>query len=124
MEKLLASLEASLEDHAGLLAAVAQADVVVTAMSGAHIRSHNLSFCRRWWRRSPTRCADQPPMEKLLASLEASLEDHVGLLAAVAQADVVVTAMSGAHICSHNLSLQHKLFEAIKEAGNIKGLFG
>jgi hypothetical protein len=75
---------------------------------------------RRWWRRSPTRCADQPPMEKLLASLEASLEDHVGLLAAVAQADVVVTAMSGAHICSHNLSLQHKLFEAIKEAGNIK----
>jgi hypothetical protein len=45
MEKLLASLEASLEDHAGLLAAVAQADVVVMAMSGAHIRSHNLSFC-------------------------------------------------------------------------------
>jgi hypothetical protein len=30
MEKLLASLEASLEDHAGLLDAVAQADVVVT----------------------------------------------------------------------------------------------
>jgi hypothetical protein len=30
MEKLLTSLEASLEDHAGLLAAVAQADVVVT----------------------------------------------------------------------------------------------
>jgi hypothetical protein len=46
---------------------------------------------RRWWRRSPTWCANQPPMEKLLASLEASLEDHAGLLDAVAQADVVVT---------------------------------
>ncbi|XP_008666342.1 isoflavone reductase homolog [Zea mays] len=34
-------VEASLEDHAGLLAAVAQGDVVVSAMSGAHIRSHN-----------------------------------------------------------------------------------
>jgi hypothetical protein len=34
-------VEASLEDHAGLLATVAQADVVVSAMSGAHIRSHN-----------------------------------------------------------------------------------
>jgi hypothetical protein len=28
--------------------------------------------------------------------------------------------MSGAHIRIHNLSLQHKLVEAIKEAGNIK----
>lgn len=52
--------------------------------------------------------------------VEASLEDHAGLVAAVAQADVVVSAMSGAHIRSHNLSLQHKLVEAIKEAGNIK----
>jgi hypothetical protein len=34
-------VEASLEDHAGLLAAVAHANVVVSAMSGAHIRSHN-----------------------------------------------------------------------------------
>eukprot|EP00267_Zea_mays_P026112 XP_008654186.1 isoflavone reductase homolog [Zea mays] len=34
-------VEASLEDHAGLLAAVAHANVVVSAMSGAHIRNHN-----------------------------------------------------------------------------------
>ncbi|KAL5661880.1 hypothetical protein ACJX0J_029005, partial [Zea mays] len=54
--------------------------------------------------------------------VEASLEDHAGLLAAVAQADLVVSAMSGAHICNHNLSLQHKLVKAIKEAGNIKDL--
>ncbi|ONM24296.1 hypothetical protein ZEAMMB73_Zm00001d006575 [Zea mays] len=29
---------------------------------------------------------------------------------------------SGAHIRSHNLSLQHKLVKAIKDAGNIKGV--
>ena len=52
--------------------------------------------------------------------MEASLDDHAGLVAAVAQADVVVSAMSGAHIRSHNLHLQHKLVEAIKEAGNVK----
>ena len=54
--------------------------------------------------------------------VEASLEDHAALVAAVAQADVVIsaTAMSGVHFRSHNLSLQHKLVEAIKEAGNIK----
>ncbi|CAD6270035.1 unnamed protein product [Miscanthus lutarioriparius] len=52
--------------------------------------------------------------------VEASLEDHAALVAAVAQADVVISAMSGVHFRSHNLSLQHKLVEAIKEAGNIK----
>ncbi|KAF8659662.1 hypothetical protein HU200_058425 [Digitaria exilis] len=52
--------------------------------------------------------------------VEASLDDHPGLVAAVAQADVVISAMSGAHIRSHNLLLQHKLVEAIKEAGNVK----
>ena len=52
--------------------------------------------------------------------VEASLDDHAGLVAAVSQADVVVSAMSGAHIRSHNLHLQHKLVEAIKEAGNVK----
>jgi len=54
--------------------------------------------------------------------VEASLEDHAALVAAVAQSDVVIsaTAMSGVHFRSHNLSLQHKLVEAIKEAGNIK----
>jgi pinoresinol/lariciresinol reductase len=52
--------------------------------------------------------------------VEASLDDQAGLVAAVAQADVVVSAMSGAHIRSHNLHLQRKLVEAIKEAGNVK----
>ena len=54
--------------------------------------------------------------------VEASLEDHAALVAAVAQSDVVIsaTAMSGVHFRSHNLSLQHQLVEAIKEAGNIK----
>ncbi|CAL4907189.1 unnamed protein product [Urochloa decumbens] len=47
--------------------------------------------------------------------VEASLDDHVGLVAAVRQVDVVVSALSGAH-----LLLQHKLVEAIKEAGNVK----
>ncbi|CAN6328841.1 unnamed protein product [Urochloa humidicola] len=47
--------------------------------------------------------------------VEASLDDHAGLVAAVRQVDVVVSALSGSH-----LLLQHKLVEAIKEAGNIK----
>ncbi|KAJ1265190.1 hypothetical protein BS78_08G060200 [Paspalum vaginatum] len=52
--------------------------------------------------------------------VEASLDDHASLVAAVAQADVVVSAMSGVHFRSHNLHLQHKLVEATKEAGNVK----
>ncbi|XP_052137600.1 isoflavone reductase homolog [Oryza glaberrima] len=52
--------------------------------------------------------------------LEASLDDHDGLVAAIRQVDVVVSAMSGAHIRSHNLMLQIKLVEAIKQGGNIK----
>jgi len=52
--------------------------------------------------------------------VQTSLDDHAGFVAAVSQADVVVSAMSGAHIRSHNLHLQHKLVEAIKEAGNVK----
>ncbi|XP_062204427.1 isoflavone reductase homolog [Phragmites australis] len=52
--------------------------------------------------------------------VEASLDDHAGLVAAVAQVDVVVSAISGVHLRSHNLLLQHKLVEAIKEAGNVK----
>jgi uncharacterized protein YbjT (DUF2867 family) len=47
--------------------------------------------------------------------VEASLDDHAGLVAAVRQVDVVVSALSGWHIRS-----QHKLVEAIKEAGNVK----
>ncbi|CAN6333629.1 unnamed protein product [Urochloa humidicola] len=52
--------------------------------------------------------------------VEASLDDRGELVAAVRQADVVVSAMSGVHFRSHNLRLQHKLVEAIKEAGNVK----
>ncbi|KAI4964039.1 hypothetical protein ZWY2020_008455 [Hordeum vulgare] len=47
--------------------------------------------------------------------VEASLGGHQGLVAAVKQVDVVVSAMSGA-----TLLLQLKLVEAIKEAGNVK----
>ncbi|XP_006663942.1 isoflavone reductase homolog [Oryza brachyantha] len=52
--------------------------------------------------------------------LEASLDDHRSLVAAVRQVDVVVSAMSGVHFRSHNIMLQLKLVEAIKEAGNVK----
>lgn len=48
--------------------------------------------------------------------VEALLEDHAGLVAALKQVDVVISAMSGVHFRSHNLLLQHKLVEAIKEA--------
>ncbi|KAG2628682.1 isoflavone reductase homolog [Panicum virgatum] len=47
--------------------------------------------------------------------VEASLDDHAGLVAAVRQVDVVVSALSGTYIRS-----QVKLVEAIKEAGNVK----
>ena len=47
--------------------------------------------------------------------MEASLDDHAGLVAAVRQVDVVVSALSGTYIRS-----QVKLVEAIKEAGNVK----
>ncbi|KAG2620317.1 hypothetical protein PVAP13_3NG160000 [Panicum virgatum] len=47
--------------------------------------------------------------------VEASLDDHAGLVAAVRQVDVVLSALSGTHLPS-----QHKLVEAIKEAGNVK----
>jgi hypothetical protein len=52
--------------------------------------------------------------------VEASLDGHAGLVAAVSQVDVAISAMSGVHFRSHNLHLQHKLTEAIKEAGNVK----
>uniref|UniRef100_K3Z849 NmrA-like domain-containing protein n=1 Tax=Setaria italica TaxID=4555 RepID=K3Z849_SETIT len=51
--------------------------------------------------------------------VEASLDDRAGLVAAVRQVDVVVSALSGTHR-SQTILLQHKLVEAIKEAGNIK----
>ncbi|KAJ0053075.1 hypothetical protein Pint_03550 [Pistacia integerrima] len=54
--------------------------------------------------------------------IEGSFSDYGSLVEAVKQADVVISAMSGDHIHSHshNLLLQLKLVEAIKEAGNVK----
>ncbi|CAA0820436.1 Pinoresinol reductase 1 [Striga hermonthica] len=49
-----------------------------------------------------------------------SFSDHRSLVEAVKQVDVVVCAMSGVHFRSHNLMLQLKLVDAIKQAGNIK----
>ncbi|PIA41456.1 hypothetical protein AQUCO_02200106v1 [Aquilegia coerulea] len=50
--------------------------------------------------------------------IEASFSDPASLLHAVKQVDVVICTMSGAH--SQNLTLQLKLVDAIKEAGNVK----
>nr|GLL44432.1 Hopanoid-associated sugar epimerase [Ipomoea trifida] len=52
--------------------------------------------------------------------VEASFDDHRSLVDAVKQVDVVICTMSGVHFRSHNILLQLKLIEAIKEAGNIK----
>jgi uncharacterized protein YbjT (DUF2867 family) len=52
--------------------------------------------------------------------LEASFNNHQSLVNAVKMVDVVICTMSGVHFRSHNLLLQLKLVEAIKEAGNVK----
>ncbi|KAL5550860.1 hypothetical protein UlMin_001036 [Ulmus minor] len=52
--------------------------------------------------------------------VEASFSDLQSLVNAVKQVDVVICTMSGVHFRSHNLLLQLKLVEAIKEAGNVK----
>ncbi|KFK44973.1 hypothetical protein AALP_AA1G327300 [Arabis alpina] len=52
--------------------------------------------------------------------VEASFSDHQSLVSAVKLVDVVVSAMSGVHFRSHNILVQLKLVEAIKEAGNVK----
>ncbi|KAJ1277894.1 hypothetical protein BS78_04G037700 [Paspalum vaginatum] len=52
--------------------------------------------------------------------VEASLDDRAALVAAVKQADVVVSALSGMQGGRSGLLRQHKLVEAIKEAGNVK----
>lgn len=49
-----------------------------------------------------------------------SFNDHQSLVNAVKLVDVVICAMSGVHIRSHQILLQLKLVVAIKEAGNIK----
>lgn len=52
--------------------------------------------------------------------IEGSFADHRSLVEAVKKVDVVICAMSGVHFRSHNLLLQLKLVDAIKEAGNVK----
>ncbi|KAL7164720.1 hypothetical protein ACSBR2_040594 [Camellia fascicularis] len=49
-----------------------------------------------------------------------SFNDHHSLLNAVKLVDVVICAISGVHIRSHQILLQLKLVDAIKEAGNVK----
>ncbi|XP_034694684.1 bifunctional pinoresinol-lariciresinol reductase 2 [Vitis riparia] len=49
-----------------------------------------------------------------------SFNDHQSLVDAVKLVDVVICAISGVHIRSHQILLQLKLVDAIKEAGNIK----
>lgn len=51
-----------------------------------------------------------------------SFSDYKSLVEAVKLVDVVICAISGVHIRSHNILLQLKLVEAIKEAGNVKVL--
>ncbi|KMT11448.1 hypothetical protein BVRB_5g107720 [Beta vulgaris subsp. vulgaris] len=55
--------------------------------------------------------------------VEGSFSDHQSLVEAVKLVDVVISAMSGVHFRSHNILLQLKLVEAIKEAGNVKRFF-
>ncbi|ONK58928.1 uncharacterized protein A4U43_C08F1180 [Asparagus officinalis] len=52
--------------------------------------------------------------------VEGSFSDHQSLVDAVKLVDVVICAISGVHIRSHQILLQLKLVEAIKEAGNVK----
>ncbi|XP_057478034.1 isoflavone reductase homolog [Actinidia eriantha] len=52
--------------------------------------------------------------------VEGSFLDHQSLVNAVKQVDVVICTMSGVHFRSHNILMQLKLVEAIKEAGNVK----
>ncbi|GAA0172744.1 oxidoreductase [Lithospermum erythrorhizon] len=52
--------------------------------------------------------------------VDGSFSDHQSLVNAIKQVDVVISTMSGVHFRSHNLLMQLKLIEAIKEAGNIK----
>lgn len=59
--------------------------------------------------------------KKLGAHLvEGSFSNHQSLVDAVKLVDVVICTMSGVHFRSHNLMLQLKLIEAIKDAGNVK----
>lgn len=52
--------------------------------------------------------------------IEASFSDHRSLVEAVKRVDVVICTMSGVHFRSHNITMQLKLVDAIREAGNVK----
>ncbi|OVA15191.1 NmrA-like [Macleaya cordata] len=52
--------------------------------------------------------------------IDGSFSDHRSLVDAVKQVDVVICVISGVHFRSHNILLQLKLIDAIKEAGNVK----
>ncbi|KAK3014017.1 hypothetical protein RJ639_008650, partial [Escallonia herrerae] len=52
--------------------------------------------------------------------IEGSFSDYGSLVNAVKQVDFVVCAISGVHFRSHNILMQLKLVDAIKEAGNVK----
>ncbi|KAK3037644.1 hypothetical protein RJ639_030421 [Escallonia herrerae] len=52
--------------------------------------------------------------------VEGSFSDHGSLVNAVKQVDVVICTISGVHFRSHNILMQLKLVDAIKEAGNVK----
>ncbi|KAL9686110.1 hypothetical protein QQ045_023565 [Rhodiola kirilowii] len=52
--------------------------------------------------------------------VEGSFDDHRSLVDAVKKVDVVICTMSGVHFRTHNILMQLKLVEAIKEAGNVK----
>ncbi|XP_058772608.1 isoflavone reductase homolog [Vicia villosa] len=52
--------------------------------------------------------------------VEGSFFDHQSLVDAVKLVDVVICTMSGVHFRSHNLLMQLKLVDAIKDAGNVK----
>jgi nucleoside-diphosphate-sugar epimerase len=52
--------------------------------------------------------------------VQGSFNDQRSLVDAVKLVDVVICAVSGVHIRSHQILLQLKLVDAIKEAGNVK----
>lgn len=52
-----------------------------------------------------------------------SFNNYQSLVDAVKMVDVVICAISGVHIRSHQILLQLKLVDAIKEAGNVKRFY-
>uniref|UniRef100_A0A7N2N3I3 (+)-lariciresinol reductase n=1 Tax=Quercus lobata TaxID=97700 RepID=A0A7N2N3I3_QUELO len=49
-----------------------------------------------------------------------SFSDHQSLVNAVKLVDVVICAIAGVHVRSHQILLQLKLVDANKDAGNVK----